>query len=315
MTKYEEYRSHPYISQSDLKNQGSSSTPSTKRGNLVDCLITTPEEFDSTYKITKASPSDTIATLLENIYQHWDQKEEDLLLYKELILQEVNKINYGNGTYSWNTIVKRLDLVYWEDLIKSSGKILVPEVEYLAGVRMAEIVKKHPYTKDFFKREVKFQHAIFNDDFEGLGVKGLVDVKIEEDTRTYIDIKTIYNHDFWWKNFKEYRYDIQLPFYEDIDTDDRPLGQLIYIFVDPIHDYPLVYEMEDPIIHQGRYGKDKYIIGYVNDDINMPVYKRLRSPVKGYYELIEEYKRRLLLDIPSEHELTKGRVSFFDDDL
>lgn len=313
MTAYQRYRNHPYISQSDLKSKGNSDTQFTQRGNRVDCLITTPEEYSTTYYISKANPSDAIRNLLEDIYKHWDQKEEDILLYKDLVMDRVEVNKYGNGKYSWETIQKRLDTEYWQDLIKAKDRIVITEQEHEEAVKMANIVKNHPFTKDFFSRNIKYQHEIYNDDFNGIGVKGLVDIKIEEDSRTYIDIKTIYNHDQWYDQFRKYRYDIQLPFYADIDIDERPLDKLIYIFVDPIHDYPIVYEMEDQIIEQGRYGKTKYVIGYVNDDFSQPVYKRLRTPIKGYYELIEDYKLKQILNLPSEIEQSRGRVSFYDD--
>lgn len=318
--KYEAYRRHPFISQSQLKGNKSSNSPSLQRGNVLDCLVTNPEEFDDIYLVDKV-PTPAIKNIIDILYSRWDRIEPDLLKLKELVMKIVEETDYGKGAYNWDRIVKALEkggIKYWNKLVETE-KIIITKKEKEEGLRMSKIILEHNFTKEFFNTtdyKKEFQYEIYRENFNGLDVKGLVDLKLSDDiTRTYIDIKSIFNIKYWTKNFFEYRYDIQLPFYADIDEDERIIDKLIYIFVDPIHSYPIVYEMEDFIINTGKYGQRKYIIGYVNDEITKPVYKRINN--KGYLQLIEDYKIAQFLpqvqDVSPELLINRGRVKIAHD--
>lgn len=316
--KYDLYRAHPFISQSELKGKNLSNSPSLQRGNVLDCLVTNPEEFNDIYEVVKKVPTPAIKNICDLFYDRWDMIETDIFKYREPLMKVVTELDFGKGNYKWERVKSEIEkkggLEYW-NLLVTTGKIVITEKDKVEGQKMANKILKHKFTREFFEGDYErtFQHEIYKENFYGLDVKGLVDLKLTDETyRHYIDIKSIFNHKFWAKNFFEYRYDIQLPFYADIDEDPLPLGKLIYIFVDNIHPYPIVYEMEDFVINMGKYGQSKYIIGYVNDDINQPVYKRLKKPNKGYLQLIEDYKVAQVLpqikDVSPELLITNGRV-------
>lgn len=200
-------------------------------GSLVDCLMTEPETLsDRFYLMEISKPSETIANIVDEVYNQIKQPVQDELSeYKDIILAEVNKVNYygnlGNDTRIKKVVEAGSD--YFNTLKQSGQKIVITKKDMDLANACVSTLKAHPYTKSYFKKDIfdedieLFYQLKFKTAIEGnIPVRCMLDLVIinhKNKTIQPIDLKTTgYNEHNFNDSFIKWRYDIQACLYTKI---------------------------------------------------------------------------------------------------
>lgn len=283
MAKTDYYSTKGYISQSELKRLiGKEYDNPSNLGNFVDALATNPEEV-ADFALIQSKIPPALKKLMETIFLLSEDITNDSI-------EEANRlVGYGKGRYKTERIkgelMKHID--FWEELY--TDKILLSREEYDQGHRLARLLDSHPKTQ--FLKHAQKQVEIYNEDFHGFKVKGLLDYRLEDST--VVDLKTLYSITAYRKNFWKFRYDIQTAWYRDISYSDK---NPFIVFVAPDADYPIIVRVSTPTIMLGRHG------GYVVDqqfEIGGKMYPQ-RKYRYGYMDLLNRYKQLKNLDFTYE---------------
>lgn len=203
-------------------------------GNLVDCLLSNPEEKDKMFiNSTEKCPSGQYGDFLNNLISFSAPHiKEDVAIppdiWANICIKAFNKTKYnGKGTeiaYKGKTVedvMKDFDAKIGETYFKESLEILcnnkIPIFlgEEEKAERLVAWVKNHPYTAHIFKKRAVFnQYPLIDKEGEifGTPIKGLLD-KVEYNVKERwiqpYDLKTTGMYQLFFKNFFNLRYDIQ----------------------------------------------------------------------------------------------------------
>lgn len=277
MSKVSDYREHPFLSQSELKTYTGFGMPRKRndkvfdKGNLVDCLTTSPELFDEFYLIADIKkPSDNMVKVADWVFGHIYGEYRDLENYKSLIWSACEDLDvYQNMKPDtiFNRVVKEATS-YYDFLRKAGGLTVIGQDEYEIAFRMSNLLKTHELTRHYFSPEdmfieIRFQEEVYAK-YEDVDMKGLLDiVVIDLKAQTYrvVDVKSTYDLSQLVNTVDKFRYDIQLEVYHSLFGTLHPhlrgLAPRI-IAVDAFRDFPVVLEMKD-LMYRARYGQnDKY---------------------------------------------------------
>lgn len=275
----QDYYSHPYISQSQLKALlGKKYDAVGMVGSLTDAMCTEPEKVRE-FKISNVKPTDDVRRVLNCMYES-NHKVID-----------VSSVEMCRGTYGGNwsneRVVKQL-LKYQEYLNDlHSNFTIVTEQEWDQAEHMTKVLKTHPHTQ--FIKDAYTQVDVYNDDFHGIQAKGRLDF-LTKDKRV-VDLKTIASIKNVWKNYNSFRYDLQLTWYHDI-SHARLMPRII--FVAPDADYPIILELSEGSLEAARHGCLVTTETWKVKDKEYPsTYYRY-----GYMDLIRQYHRLRKIDYP-----------------
>jgi hypothetical protein len=274
------YREFPAESQSNLKqilvhpllykNRDNKSTKSLNMGSLVDCLLLTPEDFDSTYFINdKENPSDTVKSIWDEIYISY--KTVPVLDFDIEILNICKKMKYR---------AKQSDIVklkyihsfshYFHFLKNSEGKIIVSNKDYQKACELTNKLNEDPIINKLLFNLPKHKTNVFQEeiywDKDGINLKSLLDV-ITIDKKNKIiqpwDLKTT---GFSVSSFKnslwKFRYDFQASFYSEalrFKYPDYVILPFRFIVVSTaFNDRPRIFECSGRILDVGENGDENY---------------------------------------------------------
>lgn len=291
----EYFQATDYISQSFLKQAlGKKYSNPNKIGTYTDSLLTAPEELD-TYKVYDEGITPARRQLMEQLFNNnYNLTVTDIdKYYYEFPDQPI----YGNGKYSTERILKDLKEYegYW-NLLSQGYVVLIPE-EVKAAKHMQEVFNSHPATN--YLKNAKTQVPVFNDDFHGFRVKGLLD--FQEETSRITDLKTVYSIKAWKKNFWMFRYDIQLAWYYDISYSNLPPR---IIFLAPDAKYPVVVELQPTTLMVGRSGADRVVDTFKK---NGKTYHRTEY-FYGYQDLLFQYGKLIGVYSPDYQSRAEGVI-------
>ena len=173
-------------------------TPSLRFGNLVDTILTCPEEFDDRFYVADIDRfSDTIRKMVEYVYKNTEEHESLESIGNTLIVP-LNEFDYQTNWKDETRIKKLIELGsdYYTVLKYSTGKIVISPQEFSEAQQCVNTLRTHQYTYDIFEcnedEEVLYQLK-FKTQIQGVPFRFMMDlVKIDHENKTVksFDLKT-----------------------------------------------------------------------------------------------------------------------------
>lgn len=227
-----DYRSSPRINQSFLKDviknvtREDIGTQAMEDGNVVDCLITTPQLFTEKYAVLDIlTPSKQYKETLDRVYEN--AAFDSLDFYREEVISTFRSIsgqNWKDDTIFNN--VKKEGEDYWNSLWKYKGKKIINSSDherYMSVVNNLLTGKTgHWFEVDGLVEEIQYQKALFFDYeldghvFECKALLDLLRINHKDKTVRMLDVKTTQASTKYWPWLaKQMRYEIQASFYNE----------------------------------------------------------------------------------------------------
>jgi len=171
------------------------------RGNLLDCLITTPEMYDDIYfkDIIQEKPQDKIKSAIKYLFDVRVNDDFDNHTKTELLFalnreafyhsdrKENGKLKSGGRDEDWRVDQLKQWSNYWEYLVKADNRVIITQDEIdLAHECQAHLINQYGELINKSEKQV----ALYLDMF-GFFCKGLIDLAvIEDDSIEVIDLKS-----------------------------------------------------------------------------------------------------------------------------
>ena len=281
-------------------------------GDGVDCQLTRPiTEYAEKFHVSNVEnkPSDTMKSIINQIYDEARTVESaDVVgslrdpLYTETIVEVLNSHGYQSNWKEATRIAKVYEAwEYWDDLRAGEGKSILSAEEDSLISQIVMSIKTNDVTRPYFEGgydvEILYQVPIFFTISE-VDCKGLLDmIRINHITKAIEpnDIKTLGDNTMNFpKALRQRRYDIQGAFYTEGLRQTYP-GYTILPFKFIVESTtspgtPLVYTMDTQLLETGKYGRSGIKLKGISQDSLMQVYYGRIENIKGYLQLIEEYK-------------------------
>ncbi len=194
-------------------------------GSLVDCLLTTPEEFNATYAVFRGTaPTDKMLVFANEyirLYKeaHARTEGDEFVNSKDLILQARLNVEYDKRL-SDEVIITKFDNAcsdYVTFVINNDDKIIVDEATYNHAVELNRITRESKYLTHIFDPKegtfVLFQVPIYIeiDKFTGKALLDCLVVDTINKTIEPIDFKTY--EDSFENSYWKYKYYYQEAWY------------------------------------------------------------------------------------------------------
>lgn len=224
-----EYRSHPSVSQSQLKQlvmptQYREESEIMNKGSYLDHILTMEEPVEDYFTIADVDrPSDAIVLYCNTLYNACR-----LDLYIDADLEKyrgyLEGVDLLDSYYKSSTREKTVGIFirnasdWWRFMVESNGKIRLTkeEVETLDDIKSR--VMSSPLSMYFTngKMEISYQKDFYWT-FGGLNCKGLADIVVEGKDLMEIDIKYTEagSMESWWYIMRKLHYPFQKAFYKD----------------------------------------------------------------------------------------------------
>lgn len=308
-------------------------------GDGVDIQLTRPiEEFNQKFHISNLQnkPSDTIKSIVNQVYDHVKEiypNIETIQNYNNAILDSCNDHNYQPNWKDSTRVAKVVEAwEYWEDLKQAEGKVVLSQEENDLISQIVMSIRTNPTTSKYFETskdvEILDQLAIYFS-YYGIDCKALLDrviVNHKNKTIQPIDFKTMGDQTIYFpKSLRQRRYDIQAAFYTEAlyyfkERDDKtlqdykilPFKFIVESTVNPGN--PLVFTCSNELLRIGQYGAPKTnIYGKISSPgyDHMSEYKSMSTPeIKGFHQLIEDYKWYMEKDFETKREIVESQGEF-----
>ncbi len=268
-------------------------------GSMVDCLLTTPGQFDNEYYVSSgALPSDSIKAVIDGVYSELEGNFNEVFTgleeFSEKIVEHSKYLNYGQSWKEATLIKKILDngSDYFSELISSAGKEIISPEDYDQAMSCAEALQTNDFTKEYFRNdfvvsadaptEVLFQVPLVWT-IGGYICKGLIDVLFvdhNDKSITIVDLKTTAKSVYAFEHsYIKYRYYLQGGLYysgvKDLVTLSDPFPN--YTVKNPLFvvieqrggNPPFIFEMSDEDLRVSQWGgrigsSNRIIKGYLD---------------------------------------------------
>lgn len=293
------YRADPSLNYSFLVQVGKNNlkpfkgSPAAMRGSLVDTWLTTPEIFNQLYFITdEERPNGELADILNDTFNEVsNQDTEEIEDFKDLLLYNCKKSNYG-GDWTDQTIWKKiLKLKNWWILLNLKGdKEIITTKEANYAKKLVNILRTDMPGKIIINSNCKFQVPLFGKvliENEWINIKGLVDILDVKDKIIITDLKTTGYSDLE-KLIDEKDYLIQASMYHELVCQNYPNVDPKNIIFNHLfcQGYKVTLRELLPIdLEAGKHGREK--IGDVNIIGDKQIISKKYYP--GYLSLIKLY--------------------------
>lgn len=281
-------------------------------GSLVDCLLTSKDEFTKDYYVTELEilPSDGIKKIVDELYEQIkDRKEIDVILpineYAN-IFKEFDSFKNYQRNYKEETKIKKVveeGSKYFNDLILCGDRTVVTKDNYNLAIAVADSLKSGNQTSwafqiDFPDVEMYYQYPIYFT-YEGVECKALIDIFAIDRVKkvlNIIDIKTTSGEtlDFHF-NVRNFDYDWQMGFYFLAATSmtNNPKHEFYgykiecFFVVESTTNIgnPITFECTKEFINFALNGRPTVELKDENKN-----YSIIYNKVEGVFDLIEKYK-------------------------
>ena len=306
-------------------------------GDGVDIQLTQSlEAFNEKFHVSNIQnkPSDTIKSIVNQVY---DLVKEEVgpLADKGLLRDHTSKIidscNDHNYQPNWKTETRVAKVgeswEYWEDLKAAEGKQVLSQEENDLISQIVMSIRTNPTTSKYFETskdvEILDQLAIYFS-YCGIDCKALLDrVVVDHKNKTIqpIDFKTMGDQTIYFpKSLRQRRYDIQAAFYTEALKSKKeyetyeilPFKFIVESTVNPGN--PLVFTCSSELLRIGQFGAPKTdIYGKISSSgyDHMSEYKSIStSEIKGFHQLIEDYKWYLENGFEKKREIVEAQGEF-----
>ena len=224
------YRADPALSYSRLAQffrQGPKALISTEKidtlslrfGNLVDTILTAPEEFDDKFYVADIDKfSDSIRLIVELLHQGCPEAETIDDCVEQYMLDTLNTVGYQSNWKDDTRIKKIKDAGadYFTVLKYSTGKIVISPQEFSEAQSCVMTLKTHPFSYQIFEcneDEEIFYQLKFKTKIDDIPFRFMMDLcKVNHKNRTIlpIDLKTSgKSSELFEKSFLDWAYWIQ----------------------------------------------------------------------------------------------------------
>lgn len=289
-----------------------------KLGDLVDCLITTPDELNELFYFGELAtmPSANVISMVRQLYDMSGgaiYKLDDWPIILQQIINDHNHhIKRHKDFWPHDTRIKSIvkdGTPYLEHLKAANGRTIISKREKDLADLIVNNILTHDHTRSIFQTTPEFNKTFLGQvglvwEYKGFKCKGLLDLVIIDHDRKVIwpiDIKTTSKPTHKFREAAEHlRYDIQAAWYmhglrdaknkgvlkinelQSIDISDYTLVPLSFVVESTTSPgCPLVYHTTSKDLDVGRYGLNKVTYGNGN--------RIIFPPLEGYEELLETY--------------------------
>lgn len=293
-------------------------------GDLFECLLCYPEEFDNLFYIMDNIPSGTAGEIVRYVYDtSFVAAESDssvLLLdsdyFKDIILDACDTFEFGGKEWSderkLNSIYKYKE--YFNELQKTGGRTAITSLQQTTTAFLVSSVLTHRFTSALFIKDndwdILYQAPLYAE-YRGCSIKGLIDMLRINRKHTLIqpfDIKTTGSsvREFP-RSGKSYRYDVQGAWYllllRILYPDYQILPFTFIVVSTKYNEPPLLYELSDIDINVGQWG-GFYSYNYTGKRIENTLSwiqpdegaAEVPSDILGFEQMLTLYKEHLLLN-------------------
>ena len=174
-------------------------TVSLRFGSAVDCIMTSPEEFDDRFYVADIDRfSDTIRKIIEWTANSTEVQRESLSDFGEMLLVPLDEFEYQTNWKSETRIKKLIELGsdYYTVLKYSTGKIVISPQEFSEAQSCVMTLKTHPFSYRIFEcneDEEIFYQLKFKTEIGGVKTRIMMDlIKCNHKTKRIspFDLKT-----------------------------------------------------------------------------------------------------------------------------
>lgn len=312
------YRDNPAINQSLLValSKGVGSYKYNKKeeftpdpfliGSAVDCLITTPDEFNSRFMVSSdLTFTSGVAKLVKTVYDEVEKPAHGIEQYRDELMKEAVIQDYGQSWKEetrWKKIIEQSPL--WEALCMSEDRDIIGKNHIPIIDRCVDTLKNHDFSRKIISHEGEYQKEIYFK-HRGLDCKALLDKVIVNDLYCNlnigsivipplsvlpIDIKTLGESvKAFGKSFRRWRYDCQSSWYmlalKKIYPNYNILPMVFVVVSTSTKEHPLIYKTVWDDLYIGKFGAKR--------DCNktIPLKEYTKNPdILGYEQMIDLYK-------------------------
>lgn len=236
-----EYRQSPFLSYSKLSQffkNGPKALISNEKidtlalrfGSAVDCIMTSPEEFDDRFYVADIDRfSDAIRKIVEDIYgfvENVKENDDSLDSLDDLILlNSLDKFEYQTNWKPETRIKKLIELGsdYFTVLKYSTGKIVISPQEFQEAQQCVSALKTSQYSYKIFEvnedQELLYQLK-FKSKLNDINVRIMTDIcRVDHSNKTIqiIDLKTSGKEEsLFEESFLSWNYMIQASLYKQV---------------------------------------------------------------------------------------------------
>lgn len=312
-------------------------------GDGVDIQLTQSlEAFNEKFHVSNVQnkPSDTIKSIVNQVYDNAIQmftlevKNISDPLYTEFIIEACNSHNYQPN---WKTETRVSKIIeaweYWEDLKAAEGKQVLSQEENDLISQIVMSIRSNSVTGPYFipqpNQEILYQYPIYFS-YNGVDCRALLDmVIVDHDKKTIqpIDIKTMGDQTLYFpKSLRQRRYDIQAAFYTEALSISKPytythpkIAQSIPYTILPFKfivesttnpGNPLVFTCDEELLKIGKFGRESFRLKGVSSTKLIDMYYGKTDEVKGFDQLIEDYKWYLENGFEKKREIVEAQGEF-----
>ena len=206
------------------ERQPSDDTVSTILGNIVDCLLTCPDEIDNKFVISVAGvPVGQVGELCEALYKRAlrtiNEQGVQTSQFKKIFQDAVQHVKYKGGieelAFKGKNLEKILQLfmepdkngavgeLYYKEKLYSIGKTVVSVDMMTTGERLAQEMRDSPYTGYIVNKVTEGNREIFHQliilfTYKDIQMRAMLDkCEVDHDKKTIqpYDIKTTYDNE------------------------------------------------------------------------------------------------------------------------
>lgn len=252
-------------------------------GGLIDLLLFSPNDFETTYYVYDGvKPTATLGDLTDTILTNFTTPptiEEVVKLAKDSgywsnIVKEETYIGKFNTDNFWNYIKAQLE---------SKGKHVITEEQVIHAKEVVDVLKNHAYSKDIvaFPEEGQSKYVQYGIEYRYKNVilRGILDLLIVDHvnkTVQMVDLKTgAPNAEAFSTSFVKYRYYLQEAVYQqafeyickDLKLKGYALLPFKFLYISRYEKIPLVYTVPEKW-HNGALNGFKTTAGYKYRGLN-----------------------------------------------
>ena len=302
-------------------------------GNGVDIQLTQSlKAFNEKFHVSNIQnkPSDTIKSIVNQVYD-LVKEEVGSLADKGLLRDHTSKIidscNDHNYQPNWKTETRVAKVgeswEYWEDLKAAEGKQVLSQEENDLISQIVMSIITNPTTSKYFETskdvEILDQLAIYFS-YCDIDCKALLDrIIVDHKNKTIqpIDFKTMGDQTIYFpKSLRQRRYDIQAAFYTEALKSKKvyetyeilPFKFIVESTTNPGN--PLVFTCDEELLKIGKFGRESFRLKGVSSIKLIDMYYGKTDEVKGFNQLIEDYKWYLENGFEKKREIVEAQGEF-----
>lgn len=309
---------HPMMYKNSLeRTESRKDSPALSLGSLVDCLITEPEKFKSTYHLQSTiNCSAAVQKIVMAVYLSSRENPtatDKLIDYKDLVLAATRQQGY-QPKWKDETVITNIcneGEKYFEEIKLQEGKIPVTPEQHMLAREIVDSILTHDFTRPHLfpagsKIEI-IKQLIIDWEHRGFECKSKLDwVVIDHEAKTVqpIDIKTTDSLLSKWveSSYHRYRYDIQAGYYtmalrhylDECGMHDYTIAPFMFVVENTKYPgTPLTFVINSPEL----YAYEKYVLNGVTYE-----------GIKEAFDRLEWHTNTNIWEYTKEHLESNGLI-------